>query len=71
MINGHGFIYIIIAQVLFFIITIILILLLIKYSNQNKISAKSILDKRLAQGKINLEDYNLCLKKINRNIKNL
>ena len=60
---GNGFTYMIITQVLFFIVTISLILWFIKNSNQNS-TPKQILDRRLASGEINKKEYNSLLNTI-------
>ena len=54
--QGHGFIYMIFAQVIFFIVTLILILWLVK-SRQSFNSVKQILDRRLAKGEITKKEY--------------
>ena len=65
--NGYGFAYIIVAQVLFFIITIALIIWFVKNSKQKEdYTAKDVLDKRLVSGEIKNKEYNLLLKKIQK-----
>ena len=67
--NGYGFAYIIVAQVLFFIITLGLIIWFVKNSKQKEdYTAKDILDKRLASGEIKNKEYNLLLKKIQNEV---
>jgi len=63
MYNGYGFIYMIIAQILFFIITIGLIILIIRGSKResNK-KPKGILDERLVKGDITKKEYEAILK---------
>ena len=58
---GNGFIYIIIAQVLFFIVTLGLILWFVRNNKQNG-SSKQILNERLASGEITRKEYNSLLK---------
>jgi uncharacterized membrane protein len=61
--NRYVFIYIIIAQILFFIITLILIIWFVKNSNlKDGYSTKEILDKRLVSGEITIKEYNSLLK---------
>ena len=65
--NGYGFAYMIVAQVLFFIITIALIIWFVKNSKQKEdYTAKDVLDKRLVSGEIKNKEYNLLLKKIQK-----
>lgn len=60
--NGWGFLYVIGAQILFFIFTIGLLVWIIKNSNQKNINTpKDILDKRLVSGEINKKEYNSLL----------
>ena len=67
MAYGQGFLYVLGAQILFFIITIILIIWFVKSSKQKEtITAKDILNNRLASGKINRKEYDLLMKKINK-----
>ncbi|MCK5629207.1 MAG: hypothetical protein KAI26_01200 [Nanoarchaeota archaeon] len=67
---GNGFTYMIITQVLFFIVTIVLILWFIINSKQKEIyTAKEILDKRLVFGKINNKEYDSLLKKIQKEVR--
>ncbi|MCK5025689.1 MAG: hypothetical protein KAS15_03810 [Nanoarchaeota archaeon] len=67
---GNGFTYMIITQVLFFIVTIALILWFIINSKQKEIyTAKEILDKRLVFGKINNKEYDSLLKKIQKEVR--
>lgn len=62
---GNGFGYMIGAQVLFFIITLGLIIWFIKNKKQKEsYDAKNILDKRLASGEITKKEYNSLLKTI-------
>jgi len=61
---GNGFTYMIITQVLFFIVTIGLIIWFIKNIKQNN-TPKQTLDNRLASGEITKKEYNLLLKTIN------
>lgn len=63
---GHGFAYMLGAQILFFIATIGLIIWFIKNTGQKEIySPKDILDRRLVSGEINQKEYNILLKTIN------
>ncbi len=55
---GLGFLYVLGAQILFFIVTIMLILYLIR---KNK-DPKKILDGRLASGEISKKEYNQLIK---------
>ena len=61
---GNGFTYMIITQVLFFIVTIGLIIWFIKNIKQDN-TPKQTLDNRLAYGEITKKEYNLLLKTIN------
>ena len=62
---GYGFIYMIGAQVLFFIFTTVLIVWIIKNSKQKDVNTpKDVLDKRLASGEIDKKQYNSILKTI-------
>ena len=61
---GNGFTYMIITQVLFFIVTIGLIIWFIKNIKQNN-TPKQTLDNRLASGEITKKEYSLLLKTIN------
>jgi len=64
---GNGFTYMIWAQVLFFIITIALIIWFVKNSKPKEVyTAKHILDKRLASGEIKNKEYDSLLKKIQK-----
>lgn len=59
------FAYVIIAQVMFFIVTTALIVWFVKSSKQKDISSpKDILDKRLASGEINKKQHDSLLKTI-------
>ena len=60
---GNGFTYMIITQVLFFIVTIGLIFWFIKNTNQQ--NPRKVLDKRLVSGEINRKEYSSLLKMIN------
>ena len=63
---GYGFTYMIGAQVLFFVVTIALIVWFVKNSKQReRDTPKNILDKRLAYGEIDKKEYNSLLKIIN------
>jgi len=63
---GNGFTYMIITQVLFFIVTIGLIIWFVKNTKQEDIKTpKDILNKRLVSGEINKKEYNSLLKTIN------
>ncbi|NOQ55413.1 MAG: hypothetical protein GQ477_01260 [Nanohaloarchaea archaeon] len=65
MAYGYGMTYMIGSQVLFFIITIALIIWLVKNpKQQDNHSAKDIIDKRLAAGEIDLKEYKQLLKTI-------
>lgn len=66
MAYGHGMIYMIIAQVIFFIVTISLMIWFVRNSNQKVIDPKEILDRRLASGDIDKKEYNSLLKLMNR-----
>lgn len=58
MAYGYGMTYMIGSQVLFFIITIALIIWILKDSRQDKSNtAKDILDRRLASGEIDKKEY--------------
>ncbi len=59
---GYGFVYMIGAQVLFFMIMIGLIFWIIK-TGRSQQSSKEILDTRLASGEINKNEYD-SLKKL-------
>jgi len=61
----YGFVYMIGAQVLFFAITIALILWFVKNNKQNNL-AKQTLDNRLASGEIDKKEYYSLIKTINR-----
>jgi len=66
---GYGFTYMIGAQVLFFIITLGIILWFVKNTKQKEsYTAKDILDKRLASGEIKNKDYDFLLKKIQKEV---
>jgi len=60
---GNGVTYMIITQVLFFIVTIGLISWFVKNSKQNNIP-KQTLDRRLASGEITKKEYDSLLKTI-------
>ncbi len=62
--HGYGFTYMIIAQVLFFVVSIALIVWLVKNSSQGNESAKDILNRRLARGEIGDEEYDKLFKRI-------
>lgn len=65
--NGNGFLYMLGVQILFFIITIILIIWLVRNNRQNQnITARELLEKRLASGEINQEEYDKIIKKIRK-----
>lgn len=66
MAYGHGMIYMIAAQVIFFIVTISLMIWFIRNSNQKDSDPKEILDRRLASGDIDKKEYNSLLKLMNR-----
>lgn len=66
MAYGHGMIYMIAAQVIFFIVTISLMIWFIRNSNQKDSNPKEILDRRLASGDIDRKEYNSLLKLMNR-----
>ncbi len=58
MVYGYGPLYLIGTQVLFFIITIALIIWIIKNPKHKKNdTAKDILDRRLASGEIDKKEY--------------
>ena len=61
---GNGLTYMIITQVLFFVVTIGLIIWFIKNIKQSN-TPKQTLDNRLASGEITKKEYNLLLKTIN------
>jgi len=64
---GNGFTYMIVAQVLFFIITLGIIVWFVKNSKQKEPhTAKDILDKRLTSGEIKNKEYDSLLKKIQK-----
>ena len=65
MAYGIGFVYGIGAQILFFIVTIVLIVWFVKNSNKKVNNAKDILDNRLASGEIEKKQYVSLLKTIN------
>ena len=66
---GNGFMYMIVAQVLFFIITLGLIIWIVKNSKQREsYTAKDVLDKRLALGEIKNKEYDSLLKKIQKEV---
>ena len=60
---GNGFTYMIVTQVLFFIVTIALILWFVKNSKQSN-TPKQTLNRRLASGEITKKEYNSLLKTI-------
>ncbi len=57
---GTGFMYLVIAQILFFIVTVGLIIWLVRIISQEK-NARTILNNRLASGKITKDEYNQLL----------
>jgi len=61
---GYRFAYMIWAQILFFIITIALILWFVKNNKQNNLP-KQTLHNRLASGEIDKKEYDSLLKIIN------
>lgn len=64
---GYGFTYMLIVQVLFFIITVALIIWFVKNSKQqDEYSVKNILNKRLVSGEITNKQYDSLLKKIQK-----
>lgn len=66
---GNGFTYMIVAQVLFFTITLALIIWFVKNSKQKEdYTAKDVLDKRLALGEIKNKEYDSLLKKIQKEV---
>ena len=66
---GNGFTYMIVAQVLFFTITLGIIVWFVKNSKQKELyTAKDILDKRLALGEIKNKEYDFLLKKIQKEV---
>lgn len=66
---GNGFMYMIVAQILFFIITLGLIVWFVKNTKQKEsYTAKDILDNRLASGEINSKEYDPLLKKIQKEV---
>ncbi len=60
---GSGFMYLTITQILFFIVTILLIFWFVKNSKSNE-TPKGILNMRLASGEITKKEYNTLLKTI-------
>lgn len=65
MAYGYGMTYMVGSQVLFFIITIALIIWILKDSRQDKSNtAKDILDRRLASGDIDRKEYKQLLETI-------
>ena len=65
MAYGYGMTYMIGSQVLFFVITITLIIWILKDSRQDKSdTAKNILDRRLASGEIDKKEYKQLLETI-------
>ncbi len=66
---GNGFTYMIVVQVLFFTITLALIIWFVKNSKQKEdYTAKDVLDKRLALGEIKNKEYDSLLKKIQKEV---
>ena len=66
MAYGYGMTYMIGSQVLFFVITIALIIWILKDSRWKEgNTAKDILDMRLASGEIDKKEYNKLLDAIN------
>ena len=62
---GYGFAYMLGAQILFFIVTIGLIIWFVKNTGQKDIYApKDILDKRFVSGEIDKKEYASLLKTI-------
>ncbi len=58
MVYGYGMTYMIGSQILFFIITIALIIWVLKDSkNKENYTAKDMLDRRLASGHIDKKEY--------------
>ncbi|NOQ37422.1 hypothetical protein GQ472_00910 [archaeon] len=58
MVYGYGMTYMIGSQILFFIITISLIIWVLKDSkNKENYTAKDMLDRRLASGEIDKKEY--------------
>ena len=66
MAYGYGFTYMISAQVMFFIVTIGLIVWFVRNMKEKAARPKDILDNRLAAGEINKKEYASLLKLINR-----
>ena len=64
--SGAGFFYILIAQILFFIFTFLLILWIVKHSKSEN-NPKKILDMKLVKGEITEEEYSHLIKIINKN----
>ena len=63
-----GFMYIIGAQVLFFIVTIVLILWFVR-DLREKETTKDTLDRRLVSGEIRIKEYELLLKIVQKGAK--
>ena len=62
---GYGFAYLLGAQILFFIVTIGLIIWFVKSTGRKDIyPLKDILDRRLVSGEIKTKEYNILLKTI-------
>ncbi|MCK5063031.1 MAG: hypothetical protein KAR23_03820 [Candidatus Aenigmarchaeota archaeon] len=62
MVYGYGMTYMIGSQILFFIITVSLIIWVLKDSKKKEnYTAKDILDRRLASGEIEKKEYNQLL----------
>jgi len=58
MVYGYGMTYMIGSQILFFIITIALIIWVLKVpKNKENYTAKDMLDRRLASGEIDKKEY--------------
>jgi uncharacterized membrane protein len=63
---GNMLTYVIVIQILFFVVTIALILWFVKNSNQKEIQTpEKILHLRLASGEISKKEYNSLFKVIN------
>ncbi len=65
--DGYGFAYMIGAQVLFFVVTIGLVVWFVKNIKERE-TVKDILDKRLVSGEINTKEYDLLMEKINEEV---
>jgi len=57
MVQGQGYLYILIIQIIFFVVVTALIYFIIKNRNQNLNNPNEILNKRLASGEITTKEF--------------